>query len=74
MELFHFFLLLLAEFRNWGQRVCPSADGLYFDYGALVVMGTEEGEGAKDVFVPIKDLHLNSKKPGHPMAQANQQL
>lgn len=46
----------------------------YFDYRALVVMGDGRRGGSKDVFVPIKDSHLNSKKPGHPMDQAEPQL
>lgn len=57
-ELFHFFLLSLAEFRSWGQRACPSADGLYFDYGALVVMGDGRRGGAKGCVCAYKRLAL----------------
>lgn len=61
-ELFHFFLLSLAEFRSWGQRVCPSADGLYFDYGALVVMGDGRRGGAKGCVCAYKRLALKLQK------------
>lgn len=54
--------------------MCPGADGLYFDCGELVVMGDGRKGGVKGCVLPIKDSHLNSKKPGHPMAQADQQL
>lgn len=62
MELFHFFLLSLVEFRSWGQRVCPSADGLYFDYGALVVMGDGRRGGAKGCVCAYKRLALKLQK------------
>lgn len=74
MELFHFFLLLLAEFQNWGQWVCPSADGLYFDYGALVVMGDGRRGGVKGCVSAYKRLALKLQKawsshgPGRPTA------
>lgn len=61
-ELFHFFLLSLAEFRSWGQRACPSADGLYFDYGALVVMGDGRRGGAKGCVCAYKRLALKLQK------------
>lgn len=74
MEFFHFFLPSQAEFRNWGQRVCPSADGLYFDYGALVVMGDGRRGGVKGCVCAYKRLALKLQKawsshgPGRPTA------
>lgn len=50
--------------------MCRGTDGLYFDFGAFVVMGDgREGRGDLEACVSIKEFNLNSKEPGHPTGQ-----
>lgn len=63
MELCPFFPFFRHQSLGTGGRGCvPSADGLYFDYGALVVMGDGRRGGVKGCVCAYKRLALKLQK------------